>query len=59
MLAGLYALCLVLPSTRDFFQLATPTAAILGGAAGGIAVAICALVLSGYTPGAGTAAREP
>jgi magnesium-transporting ATPase (P-type) len=56
-LAALYALALALPAVRDFFELAAPNAAVLGGAAGGTAIAICALVLSGFTPGAGTAAR--
>jgi cation-transporting ATPase E len=56
-MAALYALALALPSARTFFDLASPTAAILGGAAGGAAVAICALALSGFTPGAGVSAR--
>ncbi|HEX7299543.1 MAG TPA: HAD-IC family P-type ATPase [Solirubrobacteraceae bacterium] len=56
-LGGLYALALALPAAREFFELSTPTAAILGGAAGGAAVAICALALSGFTPGAGGSAR--
>jgi cation-transporting P-type ATPase E len=56
-LAALYALALALPAARDFFELAAPNAAILGGAAGGTAIAICALVLSGFTPGAGATAR--
>jgi cation-transporting P-type ATPase E len=57
-LAGLYALCLALPAARTFFDLAAPTPAILGGAAGGIVVAVVALALLGFTPGAGGAARQ-
>jgi cation-transporting P-type ATPase E len=57
-LAGLYALCLALPSARSFFDLAVPNAAILGAAAGGAVVAVVALALSGFTPGAGGAARQ-
>jgi cation-transporting ATPase E len=56
-MAGLYALCLALPAAREFFDLAAPTLAILGGAAGGAAISLCALALSGFTPGAGTGAR--
>jgi magnesium-transporting ATPase (P-type) len=50
-LAGLYVLALVLPFTRDFFELARPDAGIAAMAAGGGALSVLGLWLSGFTPG--------
>ena len=55
-LALLYAAVLALPWSRAFFDLATPTAAMLAMAAGGAALAAGALFLAGFAPG--TRARE-
>jgi cation-transporting ATPase E len=50
-LAGLYALVLGLPGTRHFFDLAVPGVGVLATAAGGVAVAVLGLILSGFAPG--------
>jgi cation-transporting P-type ATPase E len=51
-LAGLYVLALAAPPTRQFFELARPTAGILATALCGSALSIFGLYLSGFTPGA-------
>ncbi len=49
-LAGLYVMALLLPFTRSFFQLATPTVGMIATGLAGAVVAIAALALSGYLP---------
>jgi magnesium-transporting ATPase (P-type) len=47
-LAGLYAVTLLLPSLRRFFDLAPPSAGMLLTAAAGAAIAVGSLYLAGY-----------
>jgi magnesium-transporting ATPase (P-type) len=54
-LAGLYALALALPATRDFFELAPPGAGMLATAIVASLVSIGALAIAGFTPGSGLA----
>jgi magnesium-transporting ATPase (P-type) len=49
-LGGLYALALAVPVTRDFFELATPSVAILATAVIGSAIAVGGLLASGFPP---------
>lgn len=49
-LGTFYALALALPVTRDFFELAVPTAAIVATAVVGSAIAIGGLLASGFPP---------
>jgi cation-transporting ATPase E len=58
-LAGLYALALGLSSTRDFFELATPSVPILATAVVGSAIAAGGLLASGFPPAALSAGQEP
>ena len=48
-LAGVYVVCLLLASTRNFFALTLPTAGMLATAVVASAVSIGALALSGYS----------
>ena len=50
-LAGAYALVLLTPPAREFFDLVLPGLEVLATAVGGVAVAVLALALSGFTPG--------
>jgi magnesium-transporting ATPase (P-type) len=61
-LGSAYALALALPSTRDFFELAVPTAAIVVTAIVGSAIAVSGLLASGFPPAGehgGRATRGP
>lgn len=49
-LAGLYALALLLPITREFFKLAPPSVGPIAIGLAAAAIAIGALALSGYSP---------
>jgi magnesium-transporting ATPase (P-type) len=51
-LGGLYAVALAVPVTRDFFELAVPTAGILATAIVGSAIAVGGLLASGFPPAA-------
>jgi hypothetical protein len=49
-----YLVALLLPFTRDFFQLAEPTFTILASGFIGACVAIAGLLISGFPPGQAT-----
>ncbi len=50
-LAGLYVGCLLLPFARSFFQLTSPSLAMIATSALAGCVSIAALAMSGYSPG--------
>ncbi|HWK29519.1 MAG TPA: HAD-IC family P-type ATPase [Solirubrobacter sp.] len=58
-LAAIYVAALLAPPVREFFQLAAPNAGIVLTAAGGIALSLFALRLSGFTPGSSAELPEP
>jgi magnesium-transporting ATPase (P-type) len=49
-LAGVYVAVLLIPATREFFDLARPTLEILAGILAGAAIALIGLWLSGFSP---------
>ena len=58
-LAAVYVLALLVPVTREFFQVARPSAGMATMALGGGALSVVALYFSGYTPGAAATLDEP
>jgi hypothetical protein len=58
-LAALYAVALVIPPVRRFFELSAPDLGIVITAVCGSALSLFALYLSGFTPGAVASLEQP